>query len=127
MPENPKISYFLDFFKSYILVQVNFDHCICLNIQISKSLNPCFGQISKSPNKIDLSLGEARMVLNPNKIPNPYASQLARACGVPVGRCSGGRLAITLVATINVIIFFFFFFLFSFSFFFFLLRRLLFS
>jgi len=45
--------------------------------------------------------------------------KLARACGVPVGRRSGGRLAMTLVATINVIIFFF---LFSF-----LLRRLLFS
>ena len=26
---------------------------------------------------------------------------LARACGVPVGRCSGGRLAMTLVATKN--------------------------
>merc|ERR1712013_219150 len=45
--------------------------------------------------------------------------KLVRACGVPVGRRSGGRLAMTLVATINVIIFFF---LFSF-----LLRRLLFS
>ena len=33
--------------------------------------------------------------------------KLARACGVPVGRCSGGRLAMTLVATINDIIFFF--------------------
>ena len=31
--------------------------------------------------------------------------QLARACGVPVGRRSGGRLATTLVDTINVIIF----------------------
>ena len=44
---------------------------------------------------------------------------LARAFGVPVGRRSGGRLAMTLVATINVIIFFLFsflfFFLFSFS------------
>ena len=30
---------------------------------------------------------------------------LARACGVPVGRRSGGRLAMTLVATNNVIIF----------------------
>ena len=30
--------------------------------------------------------------------------QLARACGVPVGRRSGGRLATKLVATINVII-----------------------
>ena len=46
---------------------------------------------------------------------------LARACGVPVGRRSGGRLATRLVATINVIIFFFSF-LFSF-----LLPRLLFS
>ena len=27
MPENPKISYFLDFFKSYILVEGDFDHC----------------------------------------------------------------------------------------------------
>ena len=35
---------------------------------------------------------------------------LARACGFPVGRCSGGRLATTLVATINVIIFSFLFF-----------------
>ena len=35
--------------------------------------------------------------------------KLARACGVPVGRCSGGRLAMTLVATINVIIFSFLF------------------
>ena len=34
---------------------------------------------------------------------------LARACGVPVGRRSGGRLAMTLVAIINVIIFFFLF------------------
>ena len=32
---------------------------------------------------------------------------LARAIGVPVDRCSGGRLAIMLVATINDIIFFF--------------------
>ena len=40
---------------------------------------------------------------------------LARACGIPVGWRSGGRLATTLVATINVIIFFFFF-LFFFSF-----------
>ena len=39
-------------------------------------------------------------------------TKLARACGVPVGRRSGGRLAMTLVATINVIIFFFLFFLF---------------
>merc|ERR1712013_330460 len=31
--------------------------------------------------------------------------KLVRACGVPVGRRSGGRLAMTLVATINVIIF----------------------
>ena len=45
---------------------------------------------------------------------------LARACGVPVGRRSGGRLATTLVVTINVIIFFLFFL-------FFFLRRLLFS
>ena len=43
-----------------------------------------------------------------------YFVQLARACGVPVGRHSGGRLATTLVATINVIIFsFLFFFFFS--------------
>ena len=33
---------------------------------------------------------------------------LARAYGVPVGRRSGGGLAMTLVASINVIIFFFF-------------------
>ena len=39
---------------------------------------------------------------------------LARACGVPVGRRSGGRLAMTLVASINVIIFFLFSFLFFF-------------
>ena len=32
---------------------------------------------------------------------------LARAVGVAVGRCSGGRLATTLVATISTIIFFF--------------------
>ena len=31
---------------------------------------------------------------------------VAQACGVPVGQCSGGRLATTLVATINNIIFF---------------------
>ena len=30
MIENLNISYFLDFFKSYILVEVNFDHCLCL-------------------------------------------------------------------------------------------------
>ena len=36
-------------------------------------------------------------------------TKLARACGVPVGRRSDGRLATTLVATINVIIFFPFF------------------
>ena len=48
-----------------------------------------------------------------------YKLILARACGVPVGRRSGGQLAMTLVATINLIIFFFFFF--------FLLRPLLFS
>ena len=42
---------------------------------------------------------------------------LARACGVPVGRRSGGRLAMTLVATINLIIFFFLFFFLFFSFF----------
>ena len=35
---------------------------------------------------------------------------LAQACGIPVGRRSGGRLAMTLVATINVIILFLFFF-----------------
>merc|ERR1712013_262122 len=40
--------------------------------------------------------------------------KLVRACGVPVGRRSGGRLAMTLVATINVIIFFFFFLFFLF-------------
>ena len=34
---------------------------------------------------------------------------LAWACSVPVGRRSGGRLATTLVATINVIIFSFFY------------------
>ena len=45
---------------------------------------------------------------------------LARGCGIPVGRRSGGRLATTLVAIINVIIF-------SFLFFFLFLRRLLFS
>ena len=38
---------------------------------------------------------------------------LAGACGVPVGRRSSGRLAATLVATINVIIFFSFLFFFS--------------
>ena len=32
---------------------------------------------------------------------------LARACGVPVGRRSAGRLATTLVATFSAIIFFF--------------------
>ena len=32
--------------------------------------------------------------------------KLARACGVPVGRRSGGRLATTLVATISIVIFF---------------------
>ena len=37
---------------------------------------------------------------------NENLNLLARACGVPVGRRSGGRLAMTLVATINVIIFF---------------------
>ena len=48
---------------------------------------------------------------------------LTQAVCVPVGRRSGGQLAMTLVATINIIIFSFFFsFLFSF-----LLRRLLFS
>ena len=26
MPENPNISYFLDFFKSYILFEVDLDH-----------------------------------------------------------------------------------------------------
>ena len=26
LPENTKISYFLDFFKSYILIEVDFDH-----------------------------------------------------------------------------------------------------
>ena len=31
--------------------------------------------------------------------------KLARVCSFPVGRCSGGRLAATLVATINVILF----------------------
>merc|ERR1711954_369038 len=51
---------------------------------------------------------------------------LARACGIPVGWRSGGRLAMTLMATINVIIFFFFFF-FLFFFFFFFLSSLLFS
>ena len=34
--------------------------------------------------------------------------QLARACGIPVGRRLGGRLAMTLVATINIILFHFF-------------------
>ena len=48
---------------------------------------------------------------------------LARGIGVPVYRCSGGRLAIMLVATINDNIFFFSFLLF----FFLILRRLLFS
>ena len=48
---------------------------------------------------------------------------LARACGVPVGRRSGGRLVMTLVATINVIILF----LFSFLFFFFLFSVIYFS
>ena len=28
LPENTKISYFLDFFKSYILIEVDFDHCV---------------------------------------------------------------------------------------------------
>ena len=34
---------------------------------------------------------------------------LARACGVPVGRCSGGRLATALVATKKTLFFFLFF------------------
>ena len=38
---------------------------------------------------------------------------LARAVGVPVSLCSGGQLATTLVATINIIIFFHFPFFFS--------------
>ena len=51
-----------------------------------------------------------RRCLNPNKrgghhTHNVGKSQLARACGVPVGRRSGGRLATTLVATINDIFF----------------------
>ena len=42
--------------------------------------------------------------------------QLARACGVPAGRRSGGRLATTLVATINVNISFpLFFYIVTFS------------
>ena len=44
------------------------------------------------------------------------ADLLARECGVPVGRRSDGRLAMTLVATINVIIFHFPFFPFFSSF-----------
>ena len=41
---------------------------------------------------------------------------LAQAVRVPVGWCSGGRLAMVLMATINEIIYFFFFFsFFSFS------------
>ena len=35
-----------------------------------------------------------------------FIYQLARACGVPVGRRSDVRLAMTLVATINIIIYF---------------------
>ena len=50
-------------------------------------------------------------------LPCVHSCILARSCGIPVGRRSGGQLAMTLVATINVIIFFFLF----------LLRRLLFS
>ena len=41
--------------------------------------------------------------------------KLARACGVPVDLCSCGRLAITLVATINDILFSFSFLSFLFS------------
>ena len=36
-----------------------------------------------------------------------YNAFLARACRVPVGQCSGGRLATTLVATKNEFFFFF--------------------
>ena len=48
---------------------------------------------------------------------NTYCSKqllLARACSIPVGRLSGGRLATTLVATKNDIVFSFFFFSFLF-------------
>ena len=31
LPENTKISYFLDFFKSYILIEIDFDHCYQLS------------------------------------------------------------------------------------------------
>ena len=47
-----------------------------------------------------------------------WVQKLARACDVPVGRRSGGQLAMTLVAIINVIIFFSFFSFLFFSFFF---------
>ena len=51
-----------------------------------------------------------RIVISDYVIRFKQLIKLARACGVPVGRRSGGRLAMTLVATINVIIFFFSFF-----------------
>ena len=55
-----------------------------------------------------------------------FSGILARACGVPVGRRSGGRLAMTEVATINVIIFSLFFSFFSlFLFFSFLIEGVL--
>ena len=50
-----------------------------------------------------------------SKVTVNYFLDLARAVDVPVGRHSGGRLAMTLVATKNVILFFFFLFFFLFS------------
>ena len=43
------------------------------------------------------------------RMPGLNIAILAQAVGVPVGRCSGGQLAMLLVATINVIIFSIFF------------------
>ena len=47
------------------------------------------------------------------RIKNIFIDKLGQAVGVPVGRRSGGRLAMTLVATINIIITIFFFPFFS--------------
>ena len=65
------------------------------------------------------SLVEARLsmisLIQAYLVPRPYLLPiLAQAMGVPVGRCLGGRLSMTLVAIINDIIFSFsLFFLFS--------------
>ena len=89
--------------------------CICPKVIIFLISNfPKLGSRGKIINFPIGSSGRRCSQLTGNDVSwtlfSTFFSKLERACGVPVGRRSGDRLAMTLVATKNDIIFFFFLF-----------------